>query len=419
MDMLSPLTTLIEWVWCAAQVGASYVELVLFLTRTLSVLTIGWHVTRWQKKMLLALHCLQTQISEMEESRISQAEAIKEILNISSRTETINEVLTVANEVGALKKQLQDAMTQLSAQAETVKEILSVNTKVGVLKQQLLDVLSQLASLKSVSPELASLHKLIGTVTGDCAKLGGMFNRLTETHGLVIHLPNSQYLDAALDKIQKNLEDYADKVQKSTDRKLEDLLEKTAVLRAVFEQKHDKQLVSCRDPHGHTVQQVSDAISLLRGLAPAIPEIKRVADMVTMGRGASTQAQQTLQQNTETAQAVEDRLIRIEPLVSGLADQTADLETKLEAIQLPEIMARLPKLPTRKPPTERVSAESASSGGTNTGANTCAGQPTHPTTPPTTLGPTQTTNHSHGSRSFQCPLRRMAIRAYSYACRIT
>ena len=160
----------------------------------------------------------------------------------------------------------------------------------------------------------------------------------------------------------------------------------------VLDQKTEKQNTTYKEWHGHTNQQLGNAISLLRGLGPAIPEIKRVADMVTMGRDASSQAQHTLQQNTETAQAVEDRLVRIEPIISGLVDQTADLETKVEAIQgempaLQEILSRLPKLPTRKPPADRSSSESTGSSNVHTGQ--AGGHQAHPSTPPTTLGPQQ------------------------------
>ena len=390
--LTTPLTTLIEWVWCAAQVGASNVEMFLFLLLLATVMTISWHATRWQKKMLMALHGIQNQLQSLEESKVHQTEQMTEILKAVSQAETIKELLSIANEIGILKQQLMDAVNQLTSQTDTIKKIVMVTTEVEVLKKHLLEVLSQLSTMKSIAPEVAGLHKLVSTITSDCGKLGGMFNRLTETHGLVIHLPNAQKQESLMEKIQKNLEDYADKVQKNLDRKIEDLIEKTAVLRVVLDQKTEKQNTTYKEWHGHTNQQLGNAISLLRGLGPAIPEIKRVADMVTMGRDASSQAQHTLQQNTETAQAVEDRLVRIEPIISGLVDQTADLETKVEAIQgempaLQEILSRLPKLPTRKPPADRSSSESTGSSNVHTGQ--AGGHRAHPSTPPTTLGPQQ------------------------------
>ena len=44
MGLLMPLTTLIEWVWCAAQVGATYVEIGLFLVAMLLLCAICWHM---------------------------------------------------------------------------------------------------------------------------------------------------------------------------------------------------------------------------------------------------------------------------------------------------------------------------------------------------------------------------------------
>ena len=399
MDVLTPLTTFIEWVWCAAQVGATRIEIFLFIATAGSILTMGWHVLCWQKKILLMLHGVQEQLKEADESKHGQAEQIREILQLISQTETVKEIKNIATSVGTLKQQLLDAVHQLGSQTGAIQEI---PTEVGVVKKHLLEVLTHMATMKSVGQEVSGLHKQISTIVTDCGKLGAMINRLTDTHTLVVRLPTTQQVEAAFERIQKNLEDYADKIQKQQDRKLEDLLEKTAVLRVVLEQKCDKQLISYKDMHSHTAQQVNNAISLLRGLGPAIPEIKRVADMVTMGRDASSQAQQTLQQNTETAQAVEDRLIRIEPVLSGLVDQTAELETKIESIQtemptLQEILQRLPKLPTRKPPasTDRLSSDNAGSGTTACNHGGAGGGPAqaqaHPTTPPTTLGPQQQT----------------------------
>eukprot|EP00439_Symbiodinium_sp_Y106_P037587 s1811_g4.t1 len=429
MDVLAPLTTMIEWVWCATQVGITRAEVILFSVTALMVMALGWHVLCWQKKILLMLQSVQsqlntaddtkhgqvnqiheilqsvqTQLNAADEAKQSQADQIREILDLISQAETVTEIKNIAASVGTLKQQLLDAVSQLGSETGAIKEI---PAEVGIVKKHLLEVLTHLATMKSVGGEVSSLHKLIGTVTTDCGKLGGMFNRLTDTHTLMVKLPNSQQVETALERVQKSLEDYVDKVQKQQDRKLEDLIEKTAVLRMVLEQKCDKQITTYKDMHSHVAQQVNNAISLLRGLGPAVPEIKRVADMVTMGRDASSQAQQTLQQNTETAQAVEDRLVRIEPLLSGLVDQMAELETRIENIQtelptLQEILTRLPKLPTRKPPvsTDRVSTDSAGSGsaapnqGVSTGLHTIG----HPTTPPTSLGP------PHQQSSQQAPV---------------
>ena len=150
-------------------------------------------------------------------------------------------------------------------------QIKEIPTEVGIVKKHLLEVLTHLATMKSVGTEVSSLHKLIGTVTTDCGKLGGMFNRLTDTHTLVVKLPNSQQVETALEKVQKSLEDYVDKVQKQQDRKLEDLIEKTAVLRVVLEQKCDKQITTYKDMHSHVAQQVNNAISFAARTWPGCP----------------------------------------------------------------------------------------------------------------------------------------------------
>ena len=87
--LTTPLTTLIEWVWCAAQVGASNVEMFLFLLLLATVMTISWHATRWQKKMLMALHGIQNQLQSLEESKVHQTEQMTEILKAVSQAETI------------------------------------------------------------------------------------------------------------------------------------------------------------------------------------------------------------------------------------------------------------------------------------------------------------------------------------------
>ena len=64
MDLLSPFTTLIEWVWCAAQVGATYVEIFLFGASLLLLIAVSYHMHRWQKKIMLTLQAVQTQLQE-------------------------------------------------------------------------------------------------------------------------------------------------------------------------------------------------------------------------------------------------------------------------------------------------------------------------------------------------------------------
>ena len=78
-----------------------------------------------------------------------------------------------------------------------------------------------------MSAEVANFHKLLNTVVSDCGKLGGFYNRVTETHTLTLHLPTVQQQEAALEKLLKSVEESLTRVQKQLTDKLDDLAERT------------------------------------------------------------------------------------------------------------------------------------------------------------------------------------------------
>ena len=48
-----------------------------------------------------------------------------------------------------------------------------------------------------------------------------------------------------------------------------------------------KQCVMYKDLHGSTCSDVRNLVSLVRGLEPVVPELKKLVDMVASGREAS------------------------------------------------------------------------------------------------------------------------------------
>eukprot|EP00439_Symbiodinium_sp_Y106_P086551 s100_g34.t1 len=183
MDVFTPLTTMIEWVWCATQVGITRAEAFLFGFTALMVMALGWHVLCWQKKILLmlqsvqsqlntadgtkhekihqiheTLQSVQTQLNAADEAKQSQAEQIREILDLISQAETVTEIKNIAASVGTLKQQLLEAVSQLGSETGAIKEI---PTEVGIVKKHLLEVLTHLATMKSVGAVYLVLREMI------------------------------------------------------------------------------------------------------------------------------------------------------------------------------------------------------------------------------------------------------------------
>eukprot|EP00439_Symbiodinium_sp_Y106_P077375 s433_g16.t1 len=392
MDILRPLTVFVEWIWCAAQVGATYVEMCLVVTMIFAVLAVGWHGYRWNKKLLLTLHAMQNQLE-------TNTDSVRSLQNqLELNTEGIR----------TLKLDAQNQPTAVPPNSETsdgeihklitklAEEVHTLRNETGIIKKRLLEVLSLLGTLKTISLEVSGFHKLLEKVVTDCGKLGGFYNRVTETHTLVLQLPTQQQHEGNLIKMQKGLEEYVDKMQKLLTSKLDEVSEKTAVLRVVMDQKHEKQTSLYKELHGGTYSDIRNLIALVRGLGPVVPELKKVVELVTSGREASNHAQQTLQSTSETMGQCEDRLIRLESMTCGLVDQSNECETKVsqgvesvlsEMPILHEILGRLPKLPQRKPPKDGPAETQSASTSGSAGSTQSVPQPT---TPPTTLGPQPT-----------------------------
>ena len=185
-------------------------------------------------------------------------------------------------------------------------------------------------------------------------------------------------------------------MQKLLTGKLDEVCEKTAVLRVVMDQKHEKQTGLYKELHGGTYNDIRNLVALVRGLGPVVPELKKVVDLVMSGREASNLAQQTLQSTSETMGQCEDRLVRLESMTCGLVDQSNECESKVtqgfesvlaEMPILHEILGRLPKLPQRKPPKEGPAETQSAS---TSGSAGCTQSMPQPTTPPMTLGPQPT-----------------------------
>ena len=224
-----PSTTLIEWVWCAAQVGATYVEIGLFLTTLLLLCAICWHMYCWQK-IMLTLHAVQAQLEEN-----SKADSLVSALH-DVKSSMMSMTGTADGDMAALK----DIQAQLNALQSPEESIKNLMTELTVVKKHQLEIVSQLGMVKTMSAEVANFHKLLNTVVSDCGKLGGFYNRVTETHTLTLHLPTVQQQEAALEKLLKSVEESLTRVQKQLTDKLDDLAERTTILRVVMDQKHEK-----------------------------------------------------------------------------------------------------------------------------------------------------------------------------------
>ena len=403
MDLLSPFTTLIEWVWCAAQVGATYVEIFLFGASLLLLIAVSYHMHRWQKKIMLTLQAVQTQLQENSKAddlvhtlREVKSSMMSMTGTASGDANALKEIHAQLQSLRSAEDGLKDVKAQLQALKLTESEIKNLMTELGVVKKHQLEVVSHMSTVKSMATEVANFHKLLNTVVTDCGKLGGFFNRVTETLGVVVQQPSVQQQEAALEKLQKAIEEFLIRMQKQLNDKIEEVSERMTVLRVVMDQKHDKACTMYKDLNGSTCSDIRNLVSLVRGLGPVVPEIKKLVDMVASGREASNCAQQTLQSSAEMVATCEDRLIRLESLTCGLVDQTAECDNKItsgfEALQndmpiLHDILGRLPKLPVRKPPRDNVPTESAT---TSSGNGTAAPMNfQQPSTPPTTLGPGQ------------------------------
>ena len=386
--------------------GASYGELSLFVLAFLALIATWVHFLRWQRRVMLMLHAIQTQVQDatfshqrlhddmikkITEEVGEQAQTLAQFFQPSNFAESAK---MVVDQLHGLQENLHKAAMTASTSTTTAVSLKDLNTEINVVRKQLLEALGQTAGIKSLASEVTTMHKALATVVENCGKLGGFYNRITEMHGQVQQTATSKTQEVALGNVLKTLLETLERLQNTLQRKLEDILEKTTITRVILDQRADKILVAVKDATGPLSSNLREIIGQIRGLLPLVPETKKLLEMVDAGRHASTLAQGTLQSSTEAVQGCEDRLVRLEPLITGLIDQVNEADDRVrhgfEAVnnelpQLAEILARLPKLPPRRPPpTDRNSGDSAASGGSQQ-----APPPQHPTTPPTTLGPSQ------------------------------
>ena len=407
-----PVTRLCEIIWCATQVSGQSIEIIAFALFGTCLAGVMWHLLAWQKKLFVMLQAVQQQLhdtqaqlkemqSNMQEGSFSQERVLAKMED-KFVAQTVAVMHSTHGHIDLLEKKLLEELYEqchvlsqffkpanlASSSAmvvqdvvQQIKELLIHDTGDGGMddakqvKIQLLEVLSKLTTLQSISTELTSVHKFLNAHDGDFGKLVGTFNTVTEIQGLLLQMNG----DALTPKV---LSENVERLKTGLERKVDDLAEKTAVIRALMDQRRDKTIAVVKDNTGWISKNLADTLSLLRTICP---QQQKMLEMIGAGREASVTAQQTLLSCAETVQTCEDRLVRLESLSTGVVDQQNEMDQnhrqafdyimqELPAIQ--EILARLPKLPVRKPPAEKPAEQQS---------NSSASQ--QPTTPPTTLGP--------------------------------
>ena len=360
-------------------------ELVLFLILLGMMGATMWNMWVWQKKLTLMVHALQTQVQDQTFCIQRQRQELESrvLEELYEQCNVLAQFFTPANMMVSQRLVMEELLSQTTQASDSTHEGGDVGTDVKQVLKQLLDVAAKLSTLQALSSEVTSIHKAINTHMGDFCKLTTIAARTTESHGLLLQI-NSDLVT------KKDVAAEHDRTQGSVNKKLDELVEKTTVLRVIVDQHRDKIMAQNKEGHGWTSKLLADVTSLLRGLGPVVPQLKTLNDLVCAGRDASRTAQDTLSASSEAVQNCEDRLIRLESMTTGLVDQQNETETTLRAhfeqvmSELPaiqEILNRLPKLPQRKPPsTDKTQAAEATASSSNS-------VPSHPTTPPTTLGP--------------------------------
>ena len=385
MDFLRPFTRLVEMVWCAATVsGLSSMELLLFLVLLGMMGTLMWNMWVWQKRITLMIQSVQTQLQDQVFFHQRQRQELEQKLlgELYEQCEVLTQFFQPANMMFAQSMVMEQLTEHIRTASTTVRDGADGSEDNKQVLKQLLEVTAKLASLQAIATEVSAVHKAVNTHMGDFCKLTTIAAKATETHGLLLQV-NGDLVT------KKDIAAEHDRTQGSLNKKLDELVEKTTVLRVIVDQHRDKILAQNKEGHGWSSKLVSDALSLLRGLGPVVPQLKALHDMVYAGKEASQVAQDTLSMSSDAIQNCEDRLVRLESLATGIVDQQNETDANLRAnfeqvmSELPaiqEVLTRLPKLPTRKPPTtDRQPPDMAASSST--------GLPSHPTTPPTTLGP--------------------------------
>ncbi|CAE7604548.1 unnamed protein product [Symbiodinium necroappetens] len=380
-------------------VSGQNAELAIFVICMAGTLGLLYHIMQTQKRLALTIHAMRITMQEIQSQQLYLQQALhsqnqdlsfyqeklfgkmedKFLAELYEQCQVLAQFFKPANLATAGSMMVQDIVTQVTelyTQQDGNGDGDGQQGDSQATKKQLLEVLAKLGQLQTAQAEITSIHKLLNGHSADFDKLSAIGNRVTETHGLLLQING----DVATAKV---VTEQTDRLQKVLERKLEDLTEKTAVIRALMDQHRDKVISTVKDNTGWISKNVGDVLSLLRTLAPMQ---QKTLEMMGAGQDGSRQAQQTLLSCAEAVQTCEDRLVRLESLCTGIVDQQNEMDQShrgafdsilQELPTLQEVLSRLPKLPVRKPPAEKATEATSST----------SSQQAHPTTPPTTLGP--------------------------------
>ena len=254
-----------------------------------------WHFVKWQKKVMLVLNgvqaqlnsqhlALQTQLQDQSfsQQRLQEALEAKILEELYEQCHVLSQFFQPANmqvALGRVVHELEECfrgmMVHLDPNIPSSSDGQSTADDVKTVRKQMMDVMSQLAALHQVSQEVSAVHKMLNT--GDLSKLSVIVNKVTETHGQLLQLNGTA-------ASKQDVQDTVDRFQNLNDRKLEEMLEKTAVLRVVVEQQKEKILGNLKDGHGWIIKNITDCHSLIRGQGGVIAMQKSLQDMVHAGR---------------------------------------------------------------------------------------------------------------------------------------
>ncbi|CAE7571795.1 unnamed protein product [Symbiodinium sp. CCMP2456] len=313
-----PLTAIVEMVWCAREVGCTWVEALVCAIMLLGLGVVIVHMLTWQRRVALALIATQQKVDATAETLQSLCD------DLHGRP----------------------ASTSSSPRALDTSPWDFLRTELDVLKKQHMDVLSSIGTIHGVAKELTEIHKAVSNILTATKMDEAMKTQYENLSKLSVGTTSS--LKTLLASHAKASDEAAkttlQQTQTTLERKLEDLLEKVEVIRVVVHKKTEALLTANKDGQGWISSQTRDIITLVRGLGPCVSETKRVGEVVDQlmqktlrledgvfaGRRQSDSAQQTLQTTSDTMQNVEHRVMRIEGLVTGIVDQHNELEGQVQ-----------------------------------------------------------------------------------------
>ena len=380
----------------------------------------GSRLAPYDMLLLTSLSAVQTTLTRCEGLHEAQQTQIQDLTFAQERMK--NDIKATMEELLKTQVLRKDDVVPQSPDAAWLTEL-------DVLKKQGLELLTQVCKIRGIATEVAEIHKTVSLLASDSAKTGESYEMLVEVHakintvlttksfeetGTKQHIELHQKIDAVANKlgamasVLKNQDEASTKLVDKVDALVtaKSLAEATTSLRTKLTQE-------VKDGAGWNSSQLRDLLTLVRGLGPVMPELKRLGDAleamtpkivrledgVFAGRRQSDCAQAALQTTSDGVQNIEHRLLRMESLISGVVDTQSDLETQMmkhteqivdivsqDMPLLQEIERRLPKLPIRKPPREPSQEQQAQSQSASSSLHSQQA-PAPPTGVPTTLGP--------------------------------